>query len=163
MGEGRDGLSLDLVPFVHRPVEEPGRVEDLVAVWAAVKVAERNPFRREGVVRDLRTAARRRTHERALPDVRVARDHDGRDRRVNLGDSPQGDSSGDQGVEVGRDLIHDGRQTTVRLAAQSADRVPGGATDPPPILPCDVPDLVGRPVEGGEMLLQSAQLQEYVY
>src|SRR2546426_11629855 len=30
------------------------------------------------------------------------------------------------------------------------------------MLPGDVPDLVGRPVEGGEMLLQSAQVQEDV-
>src|SRR5207249_1354269 len=97
--EGRDGLSLHLVPLVHRPVEEARGIEDLVAVYAAVKVAERHPFRREGVVRHLRTAARGRAHERALADVRVARDHDRRNRRVNLWDSPQSDSSVDQGVD----------------------------------------------------------------
>src|SRR5438093_4937450 len=47
MGEGRDGLSLHLVPLVHRPVEKARGIEDLVAVYAAVKVAERHPFRRE--------------------------------------------------------------------------------------------------------------------
>src|SRR2546421_706775 len=158
--EGRDGLSLHLVPLVHRPVEKARGIEDLVAVYAAVKVAERHPFRREGVVRHLRTAARGRSHERALADVRVARDHDRRNRRVNLWDSPQSDSSVDQGVEVGRDLIHDGRETTVRLAPQFADRVPLGAADPPAVVAGDVSDLVGSPVERGEMLFQSAQVEE---
>src|SRR5438552_1221477 len=96
------GLAMKGMDAKALPVEAARGIEDLIAVYAAVKVAERHPFRREGVLRHLRTAARGRAHERALADVRVARDHDRRNRRVNLWDSPQSDSSVDQGVEVGR-------------------------------------------------------------
>src|SRR5438094_3531486 len=55
MSEGRDRLAFHLVPLVHRPVEQPRGIEDLVPMDAAVEVAERHAFRRERVIRDLRT------------------------------------------------------------------------------------------------------------
>src|SRR5207249_11296762 len=104
-------------PLVHRPIEKPGCVEDLEAVHAPVEVAERHALRRKGVVRDLRTTGGGSAHERTLADVRIARDYNRRDRRVDLRDPTQTHASGNQGIEVRGDLLHHGRETAVRLPA----------------------------------------------
>ena len=74
--EGGDGLLLDGVAVLHRPVEQTWSVEHLVRQATVGEVAHVELLGGEGVVVDLHRARREGADQRGLSDVRSATDHD---------------------------------------------------------------------------------------
>ena len=100
MRQGRNRLSLHLVPLRHRPVEDPGGVEDLVTHGPPFNVPERHALRRERIRRDLGTTGGNRADEGTLADVRIAGHDDRRHGRIDLRDAPERATGLDEGVQV---------------------------------------------------------------
>src|SRR3989442_3943838 len=162
MRQGCNRLSLHLVALRHRPIEDPRGVEDLIAHGPPVEMPERYALRRERILRDLRTACRRRADERTLADVRIAGNDDRRDGRIDLRNAPERATGLDERLEVRRDLLHERREPTVRLPAEIRNSRARRLADPTAVLSGDLARFVAGPAGGREMLLQLAAVHEHI-
>src|SRR5439155_1312959 len=100
VGERRDRLALHRVPLRHRSIEEARGVEDLETLHPPVEVTDRNPFRGEGVVRDLRSTGGDRPDKGTLPHVRIACDHDRPQGGVDLREPSEGATGLGERLEI---------------------------------------------------------------
>jgi len=162
VAQRRDCLGLDVVPFVLRAVEEPRRVDDLVANPVVVEVADVDRRRRERVGLDGVARVSDRVDERGLPHVGVARDDDCRFVRTNVRERLEFVTRGADFEQVVLDFLDDVGHPGERLFAVLARGVGVGVPDLGGVLVADRLDLSAGPRHLAERLSQAVDVDDSV-
>ena len=162
MFERAGGLPLDVVALGFRPVEQPRRVDQLIADVVAFDVADLDALGGKGVLRDLVSRVGHVVDEGRFADVRVPRDDDGGlvgpdvrqvlQRVAGVADRP----------EVVFDLIHDVGDAGEGLLAVFSGDVGVGLPQFRPVLPADLLDLAAGPHHLRERLAEFVDVDDGV-
>jgi len=161
VGERALGLELDVVAFGRVAIEQPRRIDQLIADMIAGEVADADSRRREGVRRDLVARVRDVVDEGGLADVRKARDHDRRFVGPDVGEVPEVVARFAEAVEVVGDLLDHVREPRKRLFPELACGLDVGV-ESALVFVFDLVGLPARPPDLGEALSYCVDVDEGV-
>ena len=161
VGERALGLEFDRVARAVVAVEQSGGIDQLVADVVAFEVADADPGGGEGVGVDLAAGVRDVVDERGLPDVREARDHDGRLVGSDVGEDSEVVAGRSEPLEVRFDLFDHVREPRERLLSEFARRL-DVAAEPTLVLALEFGGLLARPANLREALSDLVDLDERV-
>jgi len=156
------GLSLDVVALVLGAVEQPRRVDQLVANPVAVDVADLDATRGKGVLGDLVRGAGDVVDKGGFADVRVAGDHDGRLVGLDVWKGLEFVAGVADRPEIVLDLVHDVGDTGEGLLAVFARGLGLGLAELRLVFATQLLDLAAGPRDLRERLPEFVDVDDGV-